>query len=320
MRAFFESPSTSPFLQCRGSDPQVVGRTIEDTADHNERLLFFVRAVQDIFVEMRCVQRPYLGSVCSKRLQDRAERDFPSEYALFVNRMYRRSWDRFLEAQAGITCYIHEGGDEGSSSRWLMARGSLRCRFPDDDPVSIRDADERLGSLVRDYYLAALEDTCRTILMEVFIAIAQTPLAEAVNERQKRARPYTLGGLSLWETVVAQLWLRARPGGAVRLRDLERPLQQLGFHVRLRCRWTDLVGNNLLVRWIGGCVLRVFLNEVGPEMHPVPGGGDWRTAGDLTVQASETTGELVVALTNTIMWGRRPQCVPKFCRAEDRAT
>nr|CCC92834.1 unnamed protein product [Trypanosoma congolense IL3000] len=273
---------------------------------NDERLNFFVKMVKATFTAMRFEQRPYIGSVCSKRLQDRMEWDYPEEYALFVNNMFNRSWDRFLESRADIVCYPHNEGSQNSNTKWLMAHGSLRCRLLSEELECIVEGDELLGRMIRNKCVGDLEDTCRCILMEVFFSIVVSDTTYSGYMRQNREKQYHLGGLSLWEPIIYRLWVRQVAGGGVRLRDMERPSQQLGFHIRLRCRWTELLGNNLLAKCVAGSVLRVLLNVERPEMSPLAGVSGRQTKSELIVQLHKPSGKLVVVLAGTKLWGWRP--------------
>ncbi|EAN76726.1 uncharacterized protein TEOVI_000765700 [Trypanosoma equiperdum] len=298
----------------------------EEGVAWDERLRYFVGVVKSAFDAMRSEQRLCNGSVCSKRLQDRIEWDYPAEYATFVNGLFNRSWDRFLEAKTDIVCYPHNEGGAESNTKWLMAHGSLRCRLRTEDINRVRDADEMLGRMVRDKCLWDLEDACRSILMEVFLSMDASAIVCKGCMRLNKSEQYHLGSLAVWEPILARLWGRQTVGGAVRLRDMERPSQQLGFHVRLRCRWTELLGNNLLAKCICGSVLRVFLNVEKPEMLPVAGAGARPAKEELAVKLHQPSGELIVALGDTGLWGRRPpssQPNPPFlacCRGYPRHT
>ncbi|RNF06922.1 hypothetical protein TraAM80_03738 [Trypanosoma rangeli] len=294
-------------------------------------------AVRGTFAEMRGEQWPHRGSVCSKRLQDRIQRDFPEEYDAIVNSIYGRSWKRYLAARAGILSFEEDYGASQPDTEWLLATGVLRCYLRTEDIQRVREADVILGRLVRDKCRGDLENSCRTIIMEEFAALlfrrfmgdesandsachmAEEMTGEASDETDDKnfsVGDYSLGSLALWQSILCRLWLRPAEGRRVRLRDLRRPCQQLGFHIRLRCRWTELLGNNLLQRYIRSCVLRVLLNAVAPPLEPATGSPPDEMNGALVLRFDVLLGEYILILEESRMWGRIPPIIGHFLRQE----
>ncbi|ESL10964.1 hypothetical protein TRSC58_01295 [Trypanosoma rangeli SC58] len=290
-------------------------------------------AVRGTFAEIRGEQCPHRGSVCSKRLQDRIQRELPEEYDAIVNSIYGRSWKRFLAARAGILCFEEDRGAAQPDTEWLLATGVLRCYLRTEDIQRVKEADVMLGRFVRDKCRGDLENTCRTILMEEFSALLFHPLMDyetADNSASDVAdemtggtsdetdynlfsvKDYSLGSLALWQSILRRLWLYPAEGRRVRLRDLRRPCQQLGFHIRLRCRWTELLGNNLLQRYIRSCVLRVLLNTVVPPLEPAAGGALDEMDGALVLRFDVSLGEYILKLEGSRMCGRIPPVVDHF--------
>ncbi|RNF15531.1 uncharacterized protein Tco025E_05502 [Trypanosoma conorhini] len=314
-----------------------------------ETLMRLALAVRGTFTTMREEQSPHHGSVCSKRLQDRIQRDFPEEYDAIVNVMYGRSWKKYLAARAGILCFEVAHNAAQPNTEWLLATGVLRCYLRTENIERVKEADSMLGCLVRDKCRGDLERSCRTILMEEFAALhfshcaveedsdetsdeaayetsdeaayetSEETAEEAAEETSEDKFPvedYSLGSLALWQPVLRRLWMHPVEGRRVRLRELRRCCQQLGFHVRVRCRWTELLGNNLLQRYIRTCVLRVLLNVVAPPLEPSTGGNLDAMDGALVLSFDASLGEYTLRLEGTQLWGRIPPVPGHFLRQE----
>ncbi|EKF30022.1 hypothetical protein MOQ_006175 [Trypanosoma cruzi marinkellei] len=265
-------------------------------------------AVRGLLATMREEQWPYMGSLCSKRLQDRIQRSFPVEYKTVVDGIYERSWESYLTENAGVFCFTQKRDAKRPSIEWMIGLGAMRCYFLSEDIERVHDSDEMLGRFVRDHCRKGLEKICRTILMELFSAIIGTEPEEDEGEDDTMSSiaEYELGSLVLWKPVLRKLWLHPIKGRKLPLRDLERPCQQLGFHIRLRCRWATYIGNNLILKYIHICVLRVLLNVVGPPLQPSKRNQREYTEGTLLVGFSESLGKYIVSLEETDMWGRIP--------------
>ncbi|KAF8289435.1 hypothetical protein TcYC6_0024600 [Trypanosoma cruzi] len=263
-------------------------------------------AVRGLLATMRDEQRPYVGSLCTRRLQDRIQRAFPVEYGVVVDGIYQRSWEQYLKEKAGVFCFTQKRDVKRPNIEWIIGLGAMRCYFLLEDIEFVHDNDELLGCLVRDRCRGGLENTCRTILMELFSALIGTEPVEEEDDTISSVAEYELGSLVLWRPVLSKLWLHPIKGRRVPLRDLERPCQQLGFHIRLRCRWAAYIGNNLMLNYIHICVLRVLLNVVGPPLQPSKGNQREDTEGTLMVGFSESPGKYIVSLEKTDMWGRIP--------------
>ncbi|KEG13424.1 hypothetical protein DQ04_01011070 [Trypanosoma grayi] len=273
-----------------------------------------VVAVHAIFTAMRKQQRPHAGSVCSKRLQDRIEREFSAEYDVVVNGKYGRSWTHFLQASGGMACFSQPRRVAPGDVDWLIAPGSLRCYLMSEDVSKVMCADESLGTFVSRMCSGDLENVCRCILMEVFCDMELAADDLRGNGNPPQEEQYELGSLALWIPILYKLWYQNDQGICVRLRELERPCQQLGFHVRLRCRWTELLGNSLLLKYVRCSVLRVLLNAVGPPLESAAGLTGARSRDVLRVEQRLAPDELVVVLSGTNQWGRRPSIPGQFQR------
>ncbi|EKG01864.1 hypothetical protein TCSYLVIO_007118 [Trypanosoma cruzi] len=263
-------------------------------------------AVQGLLSTMRDEQRPYMGSLCTRRLEDRVQRAFPVEYRAVVDGIYQGSWEQYLKEKVVVFCFTQKRDIKRPNIEWMIGLGAMRCYFPSEDIELVHDNDELLGCLVRDRCRGSLENNCRTILMELFSALIGTEPVEEEDDKISSVAEYELGSLVLWGSVLRKLWLHPIKGRRVPLRDLERPCQQLGFHIRLRCRWAVYIGNNLLLKYIHICVLRVLLNVVGPPLQPSKGNQWEDTEGTLMVGFSELLGNYIVSLEKTDMWGRIP--------------
>ncbi|ORC85471.1 uncharacterized protein TM35_000352150 [Trypanosoma theileri] len=262
-----------------------------------------VEEVQATFFALREKQFPYMGSVCSKRIQDRIQQLLPVEYTVVVEGAYERSWGLFLERDAGILCYLHENCTREAVG-WMIAPGSLRCFLSTEELHHVKDADEQLGCLVREKCTKELEGVCRNLLMEVMFTTWRG--VDFLNGCQTVLELCDIGNLSFWKSLLEIMWVRPREGSSVRLRDIERGCQQLAFHVRVRCRWTELLGNALLVKYVYKSVLRVLLNANPPAMEPGAGCVREVPVGSLLLCRHGSADEVIVTLTGTNRWGRIP--------------
>ncbi|KAH9601290.1 hypothetical protein LSM04_000194 [Trypanosoma melophagium] len=262
-----------------------------------------VEEVHATFSALRFEQYPWAGSVCSKRIQDRIQQLLPLEYAEVVEGRYERSWVLFLEKDAGILCYLH-GTCTREVAGWMIAPGSLRCYLATEELRRVQVADEQLEHFVRQKCTGELEGVCRNLLMEVLFA---TQHCVGLSHGYHVAlRSCDVGHLSLWESLLDTMWVTPEEGSSVHLRDIERGCQQLTFHVRVRCRWTEVLGNALLLKYVYKSVLRVLLNANPPGMEPAAGCVHGGPMGSLLICRRNSTDEMIVTLMGTCRWGRIP--------------